>query len=65
MLVNRFNKIICIWNKLKNSTKKRIIFKCINIINNTKVIKYDDVAKEILKVIIQVDHKFLIIHTEY
>ena len=29
------------------------------------MINFDDVTKENMKKIIQIDHKFLIIHTEY
>ena len=33
--------------------------------NNTKLTNFDDVMKENIKNIIQIDRKFLIIHTKY
>ena len=42
--INRFNRKIYIWNEQKLARKKEEI-KCNNIINNTKMIRFDYIAR--------------------
>ena len=46
----------------KDLVSEREEVKCNNITNDTKMINFDDVIKEN---IIEINYKFLIIHTEY